>query len=233
MEKRIYDPDKSKLDETAARIITDTINGMLKKKLFVVLAVAGGRSVGGVFNSLIKQDIPWEAVHIFIVDEKLVPLEHEESNFRLAKESFLGKLIEERRLPKGNVHPFIHDPTSPDLGLANYRKQLEQWGGSFDIVLLSSGEDGHIGALYPNHHSIRDTSPYFIAMDDGVKAPNERMSSSRKLLLRSKVALILFYDDIKKDALKMFLDSKTSFEACPAKLAKGIEESYVLTNIQL
>ena len=204
MEKRIYDPDKANLDETAARIITDAINGLLQKKLFVVMAVAGGRSVGGVFNALIKHDIPWEAIHIFMVDEKLVPLEHEDSNFRLAQESFLEKLITEGKLPKGNVHPFIHDPTSPDLGLANYRKQLEQWGGSYDIVLLSSGEDGHIGALYPNHHSIRDTSPYYIAMDDGVKAPKERMSSSRKLLLRSKVAIILFYDDIKKDALKMF-----------------------------
>jgi len=96
------------------------------------------------------------------------------------------------------------------------------------MVLLSSGEDGHVGALYPDHHSVKDDSEHYIVMHDSPKPPPRRMSMSRKLLLRSKVALLFFFGKGKKDALKLFKKEGT-YEECPARLVKKVKEAYVLT----
>jgi len=70
----------------------------------------------------------------------------------------------------------------------------------FDLILISSGEDGHVAALFPNHHSVRKQAEYFLTMNDSPKPPPERMTASLSLLKRSTIALVLFYGEGKKDA---------------------------------
>ncbi|MDK1031047.1 MAG: 6-phosphogluconolactonase, partial [Planctomycetia bacterium] len=181
----IYDRNICALQRAAAELITDSIVGLLAEKELVVLAVPGGRSVSGIFALFRAQDIPWRKVHIFMVDERLVPLSDDRSNFKLAREGFTDALVAEGKLPQENVHPFVFDGSKEDSGLAGYEEELRDLGGACDIVLLSSGEDGHIGALYPNHHSFRDESEFYVAMHDSPKPPPDRMTMSRKLLLRA------------------------------------------------
>ncbi len=210
------------LEKKASKIIKDSILSLLNKKDKVVFAVPGGRSVSGIFKLLIKEDIPWQKVHIFMVDERLVPLEDSESNFKLAKELFLDKIS----VPKESIHPFI-----VDKGIKEYEGELKVVGGAYDIVLLSAGEDGHVGALYPNHRSIESESEYFLVMNDSPKPPPNRMTLSKKLLLRSKVVLIMFLGKGKRGAFEKFMDKGTDPIACPAKLVQSINESYAFTDI--
>jgi len=210
-----------------ADILESALKEMLAQLPHVVFAIPGGRSVSGIFNEVTKREIDWTKVHIFIVDERIVPLTHEDSNYRQAKEHLMDNLIDQGKMPRENVHPF-----RMEQGIGEYADELQDLGGRFNIVLLSSGEDGHIGAIYPNHHSNSDESDYFMIMQDSPKPPPERMSMSRKLLLRAEVVLLLFMGDSKRDALNLFLDDNTTPENCPAVLVKKIQQSYALTDLQ-
>ncbi|MBD3313115.1 6-phosphogluconolactonase [Candidatus Woesearchaeota archaeon] len=226
----ITDDDPEELYKAAANTIKRAIKDILEKRNYAVLAVPGGRTVPKVFEQLKGMDIPWLQVHIFIVDERLVPIDDELSNFRLAKETFIDELIDSGKLPKENAHPFIYKETMPGKGIRAYEKELKVLGDSYDIVLLSAGEDGHVGALYPDHHSIDDDSEFFIRMDDSPKPPKDRMSMSRKLLLRSKTAVLLLIGESKKQAYEKLVDMSISYRKCPAKLVLDIEDSYIITD---
>jgi len=158
--KLLSDNSKESLFKDAANIIEDSIKELIQKKdkKNIIIAIPGGRSMPPIFNELEKKDLPWEQVHFFIVDERMVPITHEDSNARLAKENIIDTLIEEEGMPAKNFHPFIINEEEKDKGLLHYAEELKGLGGKFDIVLLSSGEDGHVAGLYPGHHSIKNDS---------------------------------------------------------------------------
>ena len=224
----VYDPDRKVLDTKAVEVIEIEVRNILEVQDKVVFAVCGGTSVSGIFEGLKNADIPWEKVHIFMVDERLVTIAHKDSNYRLAYRSFIEYLEEEEKLPQANAYPFVLTDKD-DQGISIYTNDLIKLGGNYDICLLSSGEDGHIGALYPNHHSVLDESEHFIVMDDSPKPPPERMSMSRKLLLRSKTAILLFFGEGKKEAFHKF-GEESGWEDMPARLVKELPNSYVLTD---
>ena len=228
---KLIKTNKSKVAIKVVSIIKKSIKEVSKNKDYITLAIPGGRSVVPIFK-LLKQDkrISWKKIHIFMVDERLVPINHKDSNFKLAKDLFIGSLLKSGRLPEENVHPFIFKP-GKDKGTKIYEKELKGYKSRYDIVLLSSGEDGHIGALYPNHDSINNNAKYFITMKNSPKPPKNRMSMSKNLLLRSKVSILLLASNAKKQAYLDFLNNDVKIIKCPCKLVQKIPKSYVITDI--
>ncbi|NQV08863.1 6-phosphogluconolactonase [Candidatus Woesearchaeota archaeon] len=214
----ISSQDIKELNKKAVDILVDNISGLLEKQEHVIFGVVGGSSMSGIFN-LLKHEkrIPWEKIHVFMADERFVLITNEESNFRLANETFV------QNLPKENAHPFTD--------IAEYETELKKYGDSYDILLLSAGEDGHIASLFPNHTSINDDSDHFVMVKNSPKPPPERMSISRKMVLNSKTALILFLGEGKKHAYQRFLEQGDVY-SCPARLVKSVENSYVFTNLR-
>ena len=226
-----YNPDRAVLDSEASEFFADHTKKILSKKDLVLWALPGGRSVSGIFRSLAnRDDLPWERIHLFIIDERLVPECDIESNYRLLYENLAGSLLKKREISIDNIHPFIFKPGEKDHGSGDYEVVLKRFGGHFDIILLSSGEDCHIAGIYPNHHSVKNRYKYFFTMDDSPKPPKDRMSSSRTLLQRSKAAVLLFYGDSKKTAFTDFLDKNTTEIECPAKIITKIDNVLILTD---
>ena len=91
-----------------------------------------------------------------------------------------------------------------------YERVLAEHGFRYDIILLSSGEDGHVGALYPHHHSFADRHHGFIVMDDSPKPPPERMTSSLSLMQTAEAAVLLFVGEAKREAYAKFNDAAVS-----------------------
>ena len=226
-----YNPDRKILDSKASDFFAYHTKNILNKKNLVLWAVPGGRSVSGIFRSLAKRgDMPWEKIHLFIIDERLVPVGDIESNYRLLYENLTDELLKKGKISTDNIHPFIFKPGDNDQGSGGYEEELKRFGNYFDIILLSSGEDCHIAGIYPNHHSVKNKYKYFFTMDDSPKPPKARMSSSRTLLLKSTAALLLFYGESKKSAFTDFLDSNINETRCPAKIVAKINNSLILTD---
>ncbi|MBW3020564.1 6-phosphogluconolactonase, partial [Candidatus Woesearchaeota archaeon] len=196
------------------------INNLLKSKDYVVIAFPGGRSAKKIYERLRSKKIDWKKVHIFMIDERKVSLDSEDSNFKILNDNLLKYI----KIPEENVHPFHYDEET-----SHYTDELSELG-SFDITVLSAGEDGHIASLFPNHPSIFDESDGFIDVDDSPKQPMERMSASANLILESSLAIILFIGESKKQALKSFLSGKDSFESLPVNLVHSISNSYLFTD---
>jgi 6-phosphogluconolactonase len=227
----IRDGDPDRLLETAGRHLCDKLRAALAGRERVNLAVPGGRSVVKIFQAMLREDLDWRRVHFFIVDERLVPLDHADSNFKLLQDRLVTPLAQAGRIAADNAHPFILDPASADRGAGRYEKVLAEHGFRYDAVLLSAGEDGHVGALYPHHHSVEDRHHGFIVMDDSPKPPPGRMTSSLSLMQTADAAILLFVGEAKRGAYGRFNDARLPVAACPAKLALDIGDLTVCTDL--
>ena len=219
--------EQENLYEYTAEAIGQLISKFLSMKEEIVLGLPGGRSILPILNYLSKHPVDWEKIHVFVVDERLVPINDPESNFGLIN-SGLSDII-----PKENFHPFIIENQNERNSLKKYEDEIKKFDGFYDILVVSIGEDGHIGSLYPNHPSIKDDSDFYIIVEDSPKPPSRRMSISSKMVTRSKACVVIISGNQKKDALTKFLDSDSNYASCPAKLVLKIPELFVFTDIDL
>jgi len=216
---------RADLEKQVASLIAEKLSTLARTKKEIIFGIVGGSSVSGIYKNLLSEKIPWKKVNVFMVDERIVPVANEDSNFKLAEDSFINDLVEKGKLPQENLHPFFEH-----RGVEVYTEEFKQYGKEFDLVLLSAGEDGHVGALFPNY-TIEEDGDYFIELDESPKPPKARVTASRKLLERSGTAIVLFFGDKKKKAYEKFKDSKTSVESCPAKLVEKVKDSYVFIDL--
>lgn len=225
--EKIYDKNLDNLAKKSAEALDREIKALFGQKSQIVLAIPGGRSVVPLFKELKNLDLPWKKIHIFMVDERRVPLDSPDSNFKLAQENFIDQLVAKKLLPKENLHPYLEDK-----GIESYENELKKFAGSFDVVILGVGQDGHCAALYPNHPSIKDESKYFITLNDSPKPPAKRMSASKNLIARAKVCFVLFIGQSKKSAYADFLSGEIKLRDCPAKIAGLAQKTFVVTNLK-
>ncbi|HEX7539062.1 MAG TPA: 6-phosphogluconolactonase [Syntrophales bacterium] len=131
-------------------------------------ALSGGKTPVALYDLLAKDpfasQIPWARVHLFWGDERCVPPDHGDSNYRLVRE----RLINHVPIPPANVHrmPGEMDPVE---AAARYEEQLREFfaphGGGFpvfDLILLGLGEDGHTASLFPGTRALRESARWVL-----------------------------------------------------------------------
>ncbi|TKB09278.1 6-phosphogluconolactonase [Desulforhopalus sp. IMCC35007] len=219
--------EREELIKKTATLISERALQLLKSKQHVVIAVPGGSSVAAVYRELSGLKMPWKNIHLFLVDERLVPVDHPESNVKLIREN-MGT-----GLPSGLIHPFDSSVQTPEQALAEYQKELDLCGGKLDIVLLSSGEDGHIASLFPRHPLLNETQERFCLLDDSPKPPPGRMTASPGLIETADTGILLFFGEGKAQALQRYLDPQLLWIDCPAKIITKIPHHYLLTDQEI
>ncbi len=208
----IKEGNKEMLEHFAAETITEAMRKIIIDKGKVIFGVVGGRNVSRIFSLVSSQQLDWSKVHIFLLDERKTTI-REEHNGSIVQNYFSGK---------ATVHSFDSGKTATE-----YEKEFFKEEDRFDIILASSGEDGHIASLYPFHDSIKNDYYGFIDVHDSPKPPSERISASRRLIEQSSLAFLLFFGEEKKKAFEHFLDKNMSVVECPAKIIWKIRKSFV------
>jgi 6-phosphogluconolactonase len=218
-------PILNDLARECADLIFSEIQQIRDRQGHVVVGLPGGRSTAAIYHIFKTKEFNWVNVHFFPVDERMVPLDHPDSNFKLIMDSFGTELIRNGKMSQNQFHPY-------QIGayLEEYSAELKNFGG-FDIIILGVGEDGHCAALFPNHHSIRNGTNAFFTMKDSPKPPPHRMTASRSLLLQAKLGIALFINETKLDALRRFLDNNIDIEQCPIKLVNRLSKHYEFTDL--
>lgn len=225
--------DHAKLFDLTAAHIGARLERHLEGHETVVLGVPGGRSAAGVFSALRKQPLPWHRIHFFMVDERLVPLAHDDSNFKILDEALVAPLTESGALPAGNVHPFVMDKAQPDYGIARYGDMLREMGGIHHLVFLSMGEDGHVASLFPGACLPAPSKSDYLLVEDAPKPPPLRMSVSPHLMIKSLSAVLLCVGAAKKEACRKMFDPTVPVAACPAKLIFSLPDAVFMTDLVL
>ncbi len=230
----ISDKNHSYLFGEAARAVFTALEGSTNPS--PVVALPGGRSIVPLLSALSALGIEkgpsvWSRAQFFMVDERLVPLDHEHSNFRMVNDLFFEPLLRQGLVSESQLHPFYFEPGLSDSGVGAYAKELGKFGGKLEVVILGVGEDAHVGALFPNHHSIVDEAEFFVTMDDSPKPPPGRMSASRKLIQKAELVMGLFIGEGKREALARFSDKELTLNECPAKLVGSGKMNYVVTDL--
>jgi 6-phosphogluconolactonase len=223
--------ERADLDDRGAHIVAEAIAAGLASRPHVVLGVVGGRSVSGIYRRLAALDLPWPGIHVFLADERLVPITSDESNWRVVRGDLLEGPLARGALPAANAHAFELDAGAPDCGASRYSSALLALGGRFDVAILSAGEDGHCASLFPGHPSVADESEHFVVVKGSPKPPPRRLSASRRLLERSRVGLMVFYGEDKRAALARFRDPAIDVLACPSKVVAKLDHGYLLTDL--
>lgn len=230
----IYSLDLKELSQKAFDILKLKIEALLQNNNPVNIAVCGGRSPIGIYSLLQKADLPWEKIHWFFTDERIYDSKSKETNKEVIETGFIQKLLEKEILPKDNYHPYIPDDIK-DKGIQQYAAELQKYGGKCHIIILGAGEDGHIASLFPNHPSIlNDTDSDYFLVHNAPKDPPERMSMSKKLLLKADLMMVMFVNESKQQAYDLFKQKKNfaNIISCPARIAYQIEDSKVITNLR-
>ena len=222
--KMIIQGSQKQMAEKANSLLREATLRLLRKKQNVVIAVPGGRSVVDIYKCFRDTILPWERINIFMLDERLVPADHPESNYRLVSEHLGSKISLDI------IHQFIYNVDNPTQSVTDYNRELESCGGRFDIVLASSGEDGHIASLFPNHPSTRQDRNGFFLLYDSPKPPPGRMSASYGLIKQADTGIVLFFGRSKGNALRNFFDRQLSYKECPARIMTELPHYYLLTD---
>jgi len=122
------------------------------------LALSGGTTAKLFLPCLAAARFGWDRVHLFWVDERAVPPQDEQSNYRLAEEC----LIRPARVPHRNVHRICGE-LAPERAAQRYSEEIEEFFGlergeqpHFDIVFRGMGADAHTASLYPGEPLIED-----------------------------------------------------------------------------
>jgi len=222
---------REELDRLAAQEVGAALSEVAYARGHAILAVVGGRSVAGVFAHLAALELPWRKIHIFMADERMLPISSPESNWQVVDAALVAPLLQSGRLLPEHVHPFRWEEGAADGGVSLYAAELQKWGGRFDVAVLSAGEDGHTASLFPHHPAILTTDRLFLEVDNAPKPPPRRITASRGLLELAGLAVLMVYGGDKRKALGMLEEPSLSLADCPAKLVGRCPRGLVYTDL--
>jgi len=218
--------EKNELENEIVKIIEKIVLKTLEDKELFVLALPGGSSIDGIYEKLHATKIPWLKVQIFLTDERNLPIDNPESNFYKINNDLISTLDTVGR----NLH-YIKTEKAPQDALLEYNNEFNQLGGQIDLVVLSSGEDGHVASLFPNHDSIKNDSDGYIEVSESPKPPENRFSLSKKTIKNSSNCICLFFGDSKKESYNKFHSSEIDEIECPVKIINNIKNTYVFRDV--
>jgi 6-phosphogluconolactonase len=137
------------------------------------VALSGGSTPKALHAKLVGEKINWSKVFFFFGDERNVPPNHQDSNFRMADETLFGPL----GISSNNIRRWQTEKDTPEAVAAKYSNEIDvsaappspaYTGGyaltpQFDLVLLGIGSDGHTASLFPHTKALQETAELAVA----------------------------------------------------------------------
>jgi len=147
-------PDPGSVAIRAAERIAQIAREAVTKRGRCALAISGGTTPWLAFKTLAGEDVPWDRVHLFQVDERVAPPGDPERNYSHLKEALIDRIA----IPAANIHPMPVEEEDLDAGARRYEAILRRIAGAppvLDLVQLGLGEDGHTASLFTDDPALR------------------------------------------------------------------------------
>jgi 6-phosphogluconolactonase len=222
----VFDHPKEVAHAAAERFFSTAQDSIKSAGRFSV-ALSGGSTPKQV-NQLIAENfhntLDWSSIHIFFGDERCVPWDHPDSNYRMARETLLSRVPTLTQ----NVHPLRGDG-DPTVNAREYQQELRaffielEWP-RFDLIFLGLGEDGHTASLFPKTSALNEKRAWVVA--NWVEKLNSyRLTLTASAINHAKQILFLVTGSSKAKALSAIVNGPVNTDELPAQLIHPVEGS--------
>ena len=217
-------PTPQALVEAAAEHLLDHARQAIAVRDSFTLALAGGSTPKGLYARLtappFRSQLDWTKVQFFWGDERHVPPDHADSNYRMAHEALLSRLP----ISKGQIHRVPSELPKAQTAAVRYEALLRQKFGvsepdipRFDFVLLGMGPDGHTASLFPGTQAVHETSR-LVAAPWVDKLQTSRITLTPVLLNHARQVTFLISGEAKADTLHAVLEGPFQPDVLPAQI---------------
>lgn len=212
----------------AEHVVRLAVEAVREKGLFTV-ALAGGSTPASLYSLLAScgepfmAQMPWANVHFFWGDERHVPPDHPDSNFRMAWEAMLSGVP----VPTENIHRIKSENAVAAKAADDYEETLREFFRlaegqlpRLDLILLGIGPDAHIASIFPGSHLISEKSRLVVApwVD---KLKSSRITLTPPVLNNAADVIVLVTGSEKAKALQEVLEGDYQPERFPAQLIRA------------
>jgi 6-phosphogluconolactonase len=230
---RIFPSAQDLFSASADEFVAQADRAVQSNGKFTV-ALAGGSTPKGMYRLLAELPpgkIAWDHVFVFFGDERHVPPDHPDSNFRMASEALLSKV----HLPPQNIFRVPAENPDAAAAAADYEGTLRNFFGvkdeasdgrtgaipRFDLVLLGMGPDGHAASLFPYSPGLKEQSRWVIA-NRVEKFNSERITLTYPVLNGAACVMFLVSGAEKQDALFQVLRGKAAPDEFPSQAVQPL-----------
>ena len=225
--------DQEALSRQAASYLAQAMAAAVAERGRCSLALSGGSTPRRTYQLLaeppLRDAIPWQHVHLFWGDERCVPPDHPDSNYRLAREALLAHVP----VPRSNVHRVPTEAGAPVAVAAHYERDLRgafvlevEDVPRFDLILLGMGPDGHTASLFPGSAALDETRR-LVVPNSVDYLPHERVTFTLPVLNAARGVLFLVAGADKTQPLAAALAGDRSLPAARVRPTDGELRWYV------
>ena len=200
----------SALDTQLVARVSNLLSAAIAQTGSASLVVSGGRTPKGFFHLLSQEDILWPDILVTLADERWVDASHADSNEKLVRENLLINLAS-----KAKFMSLKNSSPTAAQGVERLEYDLAS-AGSFTVVILGMGDDGHTASLFPGSNSISagldmNSGSQCVAVMP-LDAPHERMSMTLPRLLNTQEIIIHLCGEDKRNVLSDAFSGKDPYE---------------------
>jgi len=178
----VFDDPAALADAAALAIVHEAVAAVAARGRFLI-ALAGGATPRETYSRLARPPhdaaMPWRRTYAFFGDERWVPPDHPQSNFRMAHEALLSKVP----IPPDQVFRMGCEGDDPEAAAAAYARTMAEVFGArrgevprFDLILLGMGIDGHTASLFPGSPALREVFRTVAAVHAAAAAIPQRLT---------------------------------------------------------
>jgi 6-phosphogluconolactonase len=217
--------DANSIAQTAAAEFLEAAQQAVSEKGSFSVALAGGSTPKALYgllatNPLLQAKVPWSKIQFFFGDERHVPPNDEESNFRMAEEAMLGKApVDAKQVHriKGEKRNAAQAAEEYEQDLrASFRLQAGQFP-RFDLVLLGMGPEGHTASLFPGTKALKEERRLVVSNWVG-KFYTDRITFTPPVLNNAARVIFMVHGEEKAPALKAVFEGPYEPEQLPAQM---------------
>lgn len=168
MKLKIFESPEEVARASAQHFVKQCRESVDRSNGFTV-ALSGGSTPKRLYELLadpaepFRDQIAWNETHFFFTDERHVPPDHPDSNYRMVNEALFSRAP----VPKQNVHRIRAENPSAQEAAEEYEVEMHRSFGeaipAFDLILLGLGEDGHTASLFPHSPALKETRRLVVA----------------------------------------------------------------------
>ncbi len=222
-------PSSEQVSRVAAEQFVRLASDAMSARTRFTVVLSGGSTPRRLYEILAaspyRDQVVWGKVEFFWGDERAVPPDHPDSNYRMASDALLKKL----NISEGQIHRMAAERQDRERAAWDYQSEIARVFGvdplgeppQFDLVLLGMGADGHTASLFPYTEAVREETRWVIP-NYVPKLDSYRLTLTTTILNKAAQVMFLVAGGDKSEPLTQVLEGPSDPERLPAQLIRPV-----------